>query len=197
MLTYLYFVVKIIITKRKQKIMYMNRTKRNLIIAAAIVNLIGIISNLVLSILLIVNTEGMADYKEYFYFVGYSTTLAYTIISFLAGLLGSLFLLWSVRSKGKYFRTTQGLYISGFVIVVICGSFVPWILLFISLFIPDIIVMNTKSEVKREERVEEMKKKAEEQFYEEKKKKIEDLKRLRENGLISEEEYKQKLFELL
>lgn len=177
--------------------MYMNKTKRNLIIAAAVLNLIGVIANLIMSILLIVNREAVQDYLEYYYFVGYSTNIVYTIISFLAGFIGSIFLLWSVRNKGKYFRTTQGLYISGFVIVVICGGFISWILLFISLFIPDIIVMNTKSEIRREEKTEEMQNKMKEQAYEEKKKQIEDLKRLRDNGLITEEEYKQKLFELL
>ena len=170
--------------------MYMNKTKRNLIIASAIVNLVGVTANLVLSILLMVNPELLQEYLNYFYFVGYSTNIIYVVISFAAGLVASIFLFYSVRAKGKYFRTSQGLYFAGFIIIVVCGGMAPWVLLFIAMFIPDIIVMNTKSEVRSEERMEN-------RAMEEKKRKIDELKRLRDEGVITEEEYKQKLFEIL
>ena len=57
--------------------------------------------------------------------------------------------------------------------------------------------MNTKSEVRQEQRMEDQQAKAKEQEYEEKKRKIEELKQLRDSGAITEEEYKQKLFDLL
>ncbi len=175
---------------KKVQNMYMNKTKRNLIIASAVINLILISLNLAMSIILKVNPKILQEYSEYLYFVSYSSNIIYAVISFAIGLVGSILLLFAVRSKGKHFRTSQGLYIAGFVIIVVCGGWLSWILLFISMFIPDIIVMNTPKEVKKEEIMEN-------RAYEEKKKKIEDLKRLRDSGMITEEEYKEKLFELL
>ncbi len=172
---------------------YMNKNKRNLILASAIINLISVTATLILSILLLTNREYLLQYADYFYFLTYSTNLVYTIISFVAGFVGSFLLIWSVRSRGKYFRISQSLYIAGFIIVVICGGWISWILLFISMFIPDIVVMNSKDDLRREDKQEIKNDRA----YEEKVKRIEDLKRMRDNGLITEEEYKAKLFELL
>lgn len=170
--------------------MYMNKTKRNLILASAIINLLSISANLVLSIILMVNAELLLEYVNYFYFVGYSTNIIYVVFSFATGLVASILLIFAVRAKGKYFRTSQGIFIAGFIIIVICGGFLPWVLLFISMFIPDVIVMNTRSEIRREEH-------AENQAMEQKKKRIEELQKLRDEGVITEEEYKQKLFEIL
>ncbi len=170
--------------------MYMNKTKRNLILASAILNLIGVTANLILSIILIVNAELLKEYINYIYLLSYSTNIVYVVISFTAGFVASILLLYSVRAKGKYFRLSQGIYYTGFIIIVVCGGFLPWILLFIAMFIPDIIVMNTRSEVRHEERMEN-------NAMEIKKKKIEELKRLRDEGTITEEEYKEKLFEIL
>ncbi|MGN1201049.1 MAG: SHOCT domain-containing protein [Candidatus Caccovivens sp.] len=170
--------------------MYMNKTKRGLILVSAIVNLITITLSLILSILLIVNAEAMQEYLAYYYFVSLSPDIVYAIISFVIGLVGSILLIYSVRQKGKYFRTSQGVFVAGFIIIILFGGFLSWLLLFVSLFVPDIIVMNNAREVKKEEKMEERE-------YEDKKKQIEDLKRMRDNGLISEEEYKQKLFEIL
>ena len=168
----------------------MNKKKRYLIMASAILNLIGISTNLIMSILMILIPEVMLAYENIVYLVGYSTNLIYVIFSFSIGLVASILLLFSIRAKGKFFRTSQGIFYTGFAIVVFFGGFLPWLLLFIALCTPDIIVMNTRSEVRHEERVEN-------QTMEEKKKKIEDLKRLRDEGAITEEEYKQKLFEIL
>lgn len=176
---------------------YMNKSKRNLILASAIINLIGITTSLIMAIILITNGQAVQEYLDYMYFVSYSVNIVYTVIAFAAGLVGSLLLIYSVRSRGKYFRTSQGFYIAGFIIIVIFGGFLPWILLFISMFIPDVVVMNTRSEVRREERMEEKQTVEGDKAYEEKKKRIEDLKRMRDSGLITEEEYKEKLFELL
>lgn len=176
---------------------YMNKRKRNLIIAAAILNLIGITVSLILSIVLLTNKSLAQEYQEYYYVLSYSSSIYYTVISFIAGIIGSIFLLYSVRQKGKYFRTSQGLYLTGFIIIIFFGGWLSWLLLFISMFIPDVIVMNTKSEIRQEQKVEDQQAQAKEQEYEEKKKKIEELKRLRDNGLITEDEYKEKLFELL
>ena len=115
--------------------MYMNKTKRNLIIASAIINLIGVTASLVLSILLKVNPPLFAKVIEYLFFISYSFNIYYVVFSFAAGVVASVFLLYSVRAKGKYFRTTQGLYIAGFIIVIVCGGTLAWLLLFISMFL--------------------------------------------------------------
>ena len=171
---------------------YMNKTKRNLIIASAIINIIVCVANLILTIVYNLNIDLQEVYAPYVSLV-YSSSIIFTVIELAVGLVGSILLLYSVRQKGKFFRTSQGCYIAGFIIVVICGGYVSWILLFISMFVPDIVVMNRPEEIKKEQKEEVIKERA----YEEKKKRIEDLKRMRDNGLITEEEYKEKLFELL
>lgn len=175
----------------------MNKTKRNLIMAGAIVNLISTALSLTFSIIAYVNPNWYNAYAGVSYVLTYSVSLVYCILSFGVGIAGSIMLLYSIREKGKHFRTSQGLYIAGFVIVVLCGGTISWVLLFISLFIPDVVVMNTKSEIKQEEKEEEKKEQIKEQQLEEKKQKIEELKKMRDNGEITEEEYKEKLFELL
>lgn len=175
----------------------MNKKKRNLILAAGIINLINVTISLIMSIILMTNEDVLKELENYYYVMSFSYTITYSVISFAVGLIGSIFLIYSVRSKGKYFRRSQGLYIAGFIMVVVFGGFLSWILLFISLFIPDVIVMNTRSEVRHEEKMEEKVNRSKEQALEVKKKKIEELKALRDSGVITEEEYKEKLFDLL
>ena len=169
--------------------MYMNKTKRNLIIASAIINILNAALGLVYAILLVFYKDALAAFEDYTILISYiSSNVVISAINFAISLVGSILLLYAVRQKGKYFRTSQGMFIAGFIIVVLCGGMLPWILLLISFFISDVVVINTPNEVKREE-------KQEEKTYEDKKKQIEDLKRLRDAGIISEEEYKQKLSE--
>ena len=179
----------------------MNKTKRNLILASAIINLISVTANLVLSILLVTNGDWLVEYVDYFllmsYFLSYSSNLVYAVLSFCIGVAASILLFWAIREKGKYFRRCQGIFATGFALIIIFGGWIAWLLLFISLFIPDIIVMNSKSELREEARVEDAQNKQKEQAYEEKKQKIEELQKLRDSGQISEEEYKKRLFELL
>lgn len=178
---------------------YMNKKKRNLIIASAILNVVGVTASLVIAILMVVAPEFLLKYTDYVsYFIGgyasFARTdmvyLVMTAIAFAVGVLGTIFLLYSVRQKGKYFRTTQGLYLAGFIIIVVAGGWLSWLLLFISMFIPDVIIMNTPGEIKREE-------KQEDKVMAEKKRKIEELQKLRDTGIITEEEYKERLFEIL
>ena len=177
--------------------MYMNRTKRNLIIAAAIVNFITAIVNLVSCIVAIVKPEFLTKYQDYYYIFGYSTSIVYVVISFVAVTIGSILLLYSVRSKGKYFRNSYGIYIAGFVMVIFFGGSVAWLLLFISAFVPDIVVINDKTELRHEAKQEQKEEVLRDKAYEEKQAKIEEIKRLRDSGAITEEEYKNKLFDLL
>ncbi len=188
--------------------MYMNKNKRILLLSAAILNIIGMVLLFVFSIIYNVNTSII---PENFWMVidvlGYLLgsyvydTIILAMIKAFAGILGSIFLLFAIRKKGKFFRLSQGFYVAGFIITIIAGGTLPWILIFISMFIPDVIIMNSKSELRQEDRMSERQQKEEtvivEQEYEDKKKRIEDLKRLRDNGIISEEEYKERLFEIL
>lgn len=171
----------------------MNKTKRNLIIAAGIINIIYAALTLAMTILVKVDAGFVAQYYDYLYILGFSTNLIYGIISFTICFVGSILLFYAVREKGKYFRSSSGIYIAGVVIVIFTGGWISWILLLVSAFTPDVIVMNSKEDLRREEK-EEIYQSRE---YAEKKEKIEALKKLRDDGEITEEEYKEKLFELL
>jgi len=177
--------------------MYMNKTKRNLILASAILNFITAIINLVSCIIAKVKPEFLVKYQDYYYIFGFSSNIVYVVISFIAVVVGSILLLYSIRQKGKYFRNSYGVYVAGFVIVVFFGGSVAWLLLFISAFVPDVIIINDKSELRREAKQEEKEEILRDKAYEEKKARIEELKKLRDSGAITEEEYKNKLFELL
>lgn len=133
----------------------MNKTKRNLILSAAIINLINMIANLVIVILYLVDPEYYANILgTYLYIISYYS-IYFIFIEVVAGIVGSILLIYSVRSKGKYFRVSQKYYIAGLIIIILAGGWIPWILLLISMFIPDIIIINSPSEVRREERAEE------------------------------------------
>ncbi len=88
--------------------MYMNRNKRYLIMASAILNLISIVINLASSIVAIVKPEFLTKYQDYYYIFGYSTNIVFVVFSFAVGLVASVLLLYSIRNKGKYFRTSYG-----------------------------------------------------------------------------------------
>lgn len=175
--------------------MYMNRKKRNLILAASILNLISVSIELILSIVFMfveVNNDVLA-YLSMFV----SGSLIWSLISFAIGVTASIFLLYSIREKGKYFHSSRGLFIAGFIIVVIAGGFLPWLLLFITFFISDVVIINDKTEMKEEIKKTQQEQKQKEQDFAVKKQKIEDLKKLRDAGVLTEDEYKQKLFEIL
>ena len=168
----------------------MNKTKRNLILSAAIINLINMIANLVIVILYLIDPEYYANILgTYLYIISYYS-IYFIFVEVVAGIVGSILLIYSVRSKGKYFRVSQKYYIAGLIIVILAGGWIPWILLLVSMFIPDIIIINSPSEVRREER-------AEESANNDKKRKVEELRKLRDEGVITEEEFNKQLMDLL
>ena len=168
----------------------MNKTKRNLILSAAIINLINMIANLVIVILYLVDPEYYVNILgTYLYIISYYS-IYFIFVEVVAGIVGSILLIYSVRSKCKYFRVSQKYYIAGLIIVILAGGWIPWILLLISMFIPDIIIINSPSEVRREER-------AEESANNDKKRKVEELRKLRDEGVITEEEFNKQLMDLL
>ncbi len=167
----------------------MNKTKRNLILSSAIINLINMVANLVIAIIYCVDPELYANLGVYLVMISYYS-IYFVFVEVVAGIIGSVCLLYAVRNKGKYFRRSQGYYIAGLIIIILAGGWIPWILLLISMFIPDIIIINSPSEIRREERMEDRRE-------EEKKRKIEELRKMKEDGVITEEEFNQKLMELL
>ena len=167
----------------------MNKTKRNLILSAAIINLINMIANLVVAIIYLVDPELYVNLGAYLLIVSYYS-IYFVFVEIVAGIIASILLIYSVRKKGKYFRQSQKYYIAGLIIVIFAGGWIPWLLLFISMFIPDIIIINSAAEVRQEERAEDREK-------EEKRKKVEELRRLKEEGVITEEEFNKKLMDLL
>lgn len=167
----------------------MNKTKRNLILSAAIINLINMIANLVVAIIYLVDPELYVNLGAYLLIVSYYS-IYFVFVEIVAGIIASILLIYSVRKKGKYFRQSQKYYIAGLIIVIFAGGWIPWLLLFISMFTPDIIIINSASEIRQEER-------AEDRTKEEKRKKVEELRRLKEEGVITEEEFNKKLMDLL
>ena len=168
----------------------MNKTKRNLILSAAIINLINMVANLVVAIIYCVNPEYYFEtLGTYLILISYYS-IYFVFVEVVAGIIASILLIYSVRKNGKYFRTSQKYYIAGLIIVIFAGGWIPWLLLFISMFVPDVIIMNSASEIRHEER-------AEEREYNEKRKKVEELRKLKEDGLITEEEFNKRLMDLL
>lgn len=167
----------------------MNKTKRNLILSAAIINLINMVVNLVLAIIFLVDPELYANIGMYLVLISYYS-IYFVFVEVVAGIIASILLIYSVRKKGKYFRSSQKYYIAGLIIVVFAGGWIPWILLFISMFIPDIIIINSASEIRQEER-------AEDRASAEKRRKVEELRKLKEDGVITEEEFNKRLMDLL
>lgn len=167
----------------------MNKTKRNLILSAAIINLINMVANLVIAILFCVNPEYANVLGSYLLIISYYS-IYFVFAEIVAGIIASILLIYSVRKKGKYFRSSQKYYIAGLIIVIFAGGWIPWVLLFISMFIPDIIIINSASEARQEQR-------AEDRASEEKRRKLEELRKLKEEGVISEEEFNKRLMDLL
>lgn len=178
--------------------MYMNKTKRNLIIAAGIVNIVDAAASLVLTICALAYPEVMSKYIDYYYyFLSVSTNIFVNIGVFAVSLVGSILLFYSVREKGKYYRTSRAAYVAGVIIVILTGGTISWVLLLIAAFTPDIIIINDPQEIREQMREEQKEEVLKDKAYEEKKQRIEELKKLRDSGQITEEEYKAKLFDLL
>ena len=131
--------------------MYMNKTKRNLILASAILNLIGITFDLIMSILAVAIEEQIYQFliKYQLQYIFAPSNIIFSAIFFTVGLVGSIFLLYAVREKGKYYRTSYGIFVAGFIIIVFCGSLNSWLLLFISIFFSDIVVINRPQDIRK------------------------------------------------
>ena len=187
--------------------MYMNKSKRNLILAAAILNLITVVVGIVFDVIVRVYPEKFAELFAdnnylYTYFMQINNpnarfALVYDIITACLAITGSILLFYCIREKGRFFRGSRRAYIAGIIIVIFAGDFVSWVLILIASFIPDIIINNDREQLRREYQYSQQEEILHSAEYEQKKAKIEELKKLRDAGVITEEEYKEKLFDLL
>lgn len=155
----------------------MNNTKRALIITAIILNIL----NIGLNIYLIVSYFMLPSIER--------EPLFYTIFDILqivAFMISTGFLIYSIAGGGKYFQKRYGFYMTSVMIGLILNIFsASTIILIISMFISDIkwikeigdpTLVETKSDKER---------------------KIEELRRLKEEGKISDKEFEDELMKLL
>ena len=159
----------------------MNKTKRILIIIAIVFNIISACLDIwfVTDLFLYYQLNQWAIVSIIYYF-----------ISIFASLAGAGCLIYAIANKGQFFRQRHSYFVTA-VIISVCTSFfsVSTILLLISSWIPDIVWVRPQDDVyfKPDEPKEDNSKE----------KKIEKLRKLRDDGIITEEEFKEELFKLL
>ena len=125
-------------------------------------------------------------------------SLILTYVPYMIGmLLSSILLFYSIANKGKNFssRTTQ--YYIGYLLTLFLGSIISFILLIIASCLSDIVVMNSKSDILREQREERREELKEQESLEEKQKEIAHLRSLKDQGIITEEEFNERMLDLL
>ena len=163
----------------------MRKAKFWLILISGILNLLTFATYLLVAIL---------DYD------GKSSILSLilTYVPYMIGmLLSSILLFYSIANNGKNFssRTTQ--YYIGYLLTLFLGSIISFILLIIASCLSDIVVMNSKSDILREQREERREELKEQESLEEKQKEIAHLRSLKDQGIITEEEFNERMLDLL
>lgn len=160
----------------------MNKTKRGLIITAIVLNFISIALNLYFAIL---------------YFLPPTDAITillgvYQILGVGAYIAANCLLIYAIADGGKHFRQRNGLYMTAVVLTFVLNLFsVSSILLLITLFMSDWVWVKPKDDdfvVVEEKKTDNM---------DEKEKKIAQLRKLKEEGKITEEEFNEQLFKLL
>lgn len=164
----------------------MNKTKRILIIVAIVLNFISCALNLYLGILFLLPPITSINI---FYAI-------YQFLGVLAYVATSVLLLYSISNGGKNFKRRYNCYMTAVILSFLLNLFsVSSILLFITLFLPDIVWVKPHDDVYfvKEDEVKDEKTMSER----EKERKIAALRKLKEEGKITEEEFKEELFKLL
>ena len=170
----------------------MNKTKYALIIAAIVLSICSIAFNVYMLIEYFISAIKAGAITSTAIFFG-----IYEILGIIAYLVATGLLIYSIAGKGRHFRGRNMYFMSAFFMIVILNTFsVPSVLLLITLFIPDIVwvkphddvYFSPKEEVKNDDRTFSEKEKA---------RKIEELRRLKAEGKITDEEFNEQLFKLL
>lgn len=163
----------------------MNKTKYALIITAIVLNFISVALNVYLAVLFFLQ----AAYDKYFIMLG-----IYELLGAAAYFITSALLIYSIAGKGVHFRGRSGYYMTAVVLTLMLNLFsVPSVLLIITLFMSDWVWVKPIDDVyfkKDEEEKQKDDKKTKEQ-------KIAELRQLRDEGKITEEEFNDQLFRLL
>lgn len=155
----------------------MNEIKKALIIAAIVLNIINVGLNIYFVVTYFMLPE--IEREPLFYTI-------FEILQAVAFLVSAIFLIYSIADNGKSFQKRYGFYMTSVMIGLILNLFsASTIILIISMFISDIkwikeigdpTLVETKSDKER---------------------KIEELRRLKEEGKITEKEFEDELLKLL
>ena len=201
----------------------MNLSKRNLILASAILNIIDAVG---MGIMCLMFGLGFGEYiinllMEYTLPANFEISIFIIIFALYACMYiaSSILLLFSIRKKGEYFAKSKPLYVTGIILTAICSPFsLSAILLYISLGFKDDetnVILDDNFERNQGNNVNswtegngnggilddtnsfEGNRELNRQDTEILRVKIEELKKLKESGSISEEEYKEMLTKLL
>ena len=168
----------------------MNKTKRALIITTMVLNFLSIAWNAFLLITTIISLVA-EPYNAYGWFLVF-----YEGLGILAYIAATVLLGYSIASKGVFFRQRNGYYMTALIMVLILDTFsISSILLLITLFMSDWVWVKPQDDVyfKPQEKKQEDKPLA----VDDKAKRIEELRKLKEEGKITEEEFNDALFKLL
>lgn len=161
----------------------MNKTKRALIITAIVLNFCSIALNLYIAITYFM----VKPLNTYDIFLG-----VYELLGVIAYLVASGFLIYSIANKGIYFRQRNGYYMTAVTMTLILNLFsVSSVLLVITLFLSDWVWVRPQDDVYFTVEKEEKSETAERD------RKIAELRKLKEEGKITEEEFNEQLFKLL
>ncbi len=166
----------------------MNKSKRLLLIAVIVLNFINAASNIGFAIYRLV----LGDIMGYSLF-----SVIYDFISAAAFLTSAGLLIYAIAGKGEFFRARSAYYYAAITITLCLGLVsIPSILLIVTLFMSDMIWVKPHDDVYfgHSENIEQQPKGMSDK---EKERKIAELRKLKENGIITDEEFKEKLMELL
>ena len=153
----------------------MNNTKKALIITAIILNIINIGFNIYFIVEYFMLPE--IEQQPLFYVI-------FEIFQIIAFIVCTCFLIYSISGNGQLFRKRYGFYLTAVMMALILNLFSPaTIILIITMFIPDIVWVKPENNLQNEKSQKEIK--------------IEQLRKAKEEGKITEEEFEKELLKLL
>lgn len=167
----------------------MNRTKRGLLIAAIVLNFLYAGLNIYFIV------------KDFIYYKPeaiYILSIVYDFIGVAGFLISAGLLIYAISNGGTQFRSRNSYYLAAVTISFFLPYSLSTILLIISLFISDIVWVKPIDDVYFGDTDVNANKKEEDVVSDkERERKIAKLRELRDNGTITEEEFKDELMKLL
>lgn len=188
----------------------MNKTKRNLILASGIMSLISAGLSIIMGIVFACCTElvlqvlyesfassGYVDVSMLVRLVNMATFVMF--IGAITYALAGGFLIGSVRNGGKKFNESKSLYTTGVVFTMLSGLLsIASILLYISMGMQnEQAVKSFTINTDQNGTVEQIAQKNDEPVKEDSKDKIDHLRKMKEEGLITQEEFNDQIMKLL